>query len=70
MAEAHRCVVAPWNWHHACAPCLKKAVLDHSKDCPYRECQLCGMRDCPFHSETHYWHDGCVACTENAGRKE
>lgn len=33
-------------------------------ECPDPECYICGARDCPFHEELHYHHDGCPACSQ------
>jgi hypothetical protein len=31
-------------------------------ECDDFECELCGIRDCPFGHELHYHHDGCPKC--------
>lgn len=33
-----------------------------TNECPDQECALCAIRDCPYHSAEHYWHDGCYVC--------
>lgn len=31
--------------------------------CPDVECELCSIRDCPYHDLIHYHHDGCPSCS-------
>lgn len=43
---------------------ILEAVKTHppTDQCNDPECYICGYRDCPFHEELHYHHDGCPAC--------
>ena len=46
-------------------PSLHDQLQGHpdTQDCSDQECSVCGMRDCPGQSESHYWHDGCMHCS-------
>jgi hypothetical protein len=43
---------------------LLSAVESHpaTDACPDQECDVCSVRDCPYHDPLHYHHDGCPSC--------
>ena len=48
------------------AACL--AAHPDTIDCYIDQCQVCGVRDCPYGDPLHYHHGGCPSCFEQDRR--